>query len=223
MPGQDNLTWVFPVRLESGRTVSWKVDSFDLNIWFKQEVGRYPRRERGDKDEREDILQNWVRLEPRLRAEAEEEARLGVRLGIDGMRTNANEWRHAQSTPAEELPPLSDPQRAAAKSLGIPEEAYARTILAEERTARELLTKTEMLARLLAEKLRGISPSATIESVVLRTLEDRFDVVVRLNGKVVPLRVNEEVVDSLFEAGSLEADQRISRILDATVGVLERP
>ena len=220
LPEQNNLTWIFPVRLNGGKPIPWRVDSFDLNVWFKQELGRYPHRERGDKDEREDILQNWSQLEPRLRAEAEKEAQLGFRLGVDGMRTSPGEWSRAQSTPKEELPPLNDAQRSAAKSLGISEEAYARMILAEERTANELLTRTKMFAHFLAEKLHRMSSSATVENVVLRTLENRFDVTIKLNGDVIPLRVDEEVVSNLFESGSLEAERRISRILSATIGAL---
>jgi hypothetical protein len=157
-----------------------------------------------------------------LRLEAEKEAQLGMRLGVDGMRTNAGEWSRAQSIAREELPPLSDPQRAAAKSLGISEEAYARMIFAEERTGSGLLTKTEMFARLLVEKLRQLRSNATVETVVLRTLENRFDIAIRLNGDVIPLRVNEDVVNDLFESGSYAAERRLSRILNTTIGVLER-
>ena len=47
-PAYNNLTWVFPVRIE-GRAdeVPWKVDDFDLSMSFKESLGRYPRHERG--------------------------------------------------------------------------------------------------------------------------------------------------------------------------------
>ncbi len=225
-PAQNNLTWIFSVRLNNGEPVDWKVDSFDLNMWFKEAVGRYPRHDRGDKDEKEDILENWSLVEPRLRKEAERETQLPARIGVDGMRTSVSEWSQARAAPIEELPPLSDAQRATAKSLGISEEAYSRMLFAGERTSNQLLAKTEMFARLLAEKLRGLNSKAAVESVILRTLENKFDVVVRLNGTVIPLRVNEDVVEDvvndLFESGSAEGEQRLSRILNATVGARER-
>jgi hypothetical protein len=222
LPAQNNLAWTFPVRLDGRGPVPWSVDSFDLSVWFKEAVGRYPRRDRGDEDEKEDIRENWSQVEPRLRAEAEREARLPAMLGVDGTRTSADEWSQARSIPKEDLPPLSDPQRAAAKSLGVSEEAYARMVFASERTSKKLLTKTERLARFLAEKLRGAGSKATVEDVTLRTLENRFDVAIKLNGDVIPLRIDEDVVDDLFESGSAEADQRLARILSAMIGIPEK-
>lgn len=221
-PAQANLTWVFPVRLDGRGPIDWNVDSFDLNLWFKEAVGRYPRNEKGDQEEKEDILENWIRVEPRLRAEAEREAQLGVKISVDGMRASGSERSYVQLIPREELPPLSGPQRAVAKSLGASEEAYARMLLAEQRTARLLLARIEMFARLLVKKLQDLGSKATLESVVLRTLENKFDIEIKLHGNVIPLRINKDLVDELFESGSAEAEQRLSRILNTTVGVRER-
>src|SRR5437016_990171 len=115
LPAQSKLTWVFPVRLDGRGPIDWNVDSLDLNLWFKEAVGRYPRSEEGDHEEKEDILENWSRFEPRLRAEAQKEAQLGMKVVIDGIQASASERSKAQLIPKEELPPLNGPQRAAAR------------------------------------------------------------------------------------------------------------
>lgn len=212
-PAQNNLTWTFKVRLNGGEPVEWKVDSFDLGIWFREAVGRYPRHERGDNDEKADILDNWPTIEPRLKVEAEKEASLGVKIGVDGMRFGAKESQEAYSIPKEELPPLTDGQREVAKKLGIPEEGYARSFVAGERTSNWLLEKTKRFADVLQRKLSEIQPDAHVESVILRTTERRFDVLVGVSGRAVPIRVREDVIDDLFEAGSEAADRSLSRIL----------
>jgi hypothetical protein len=220
-PAPNNLTWVFPVKLDGRSPIDWKVDDFDLSIWFKEAVGRYPRHEGGDQEEKEDILENWSRLEAKLRQQVEKQAQLPFELGVDIGRTGPEEWRRAQAMPKEELPPLSDAQRATAKRLGVSEESYARMIFGQELTAKSSLVRTEMLARLLSKKLCDLGSKATIEKVVWRTLDDKFDVAVKLNGDIIPLRIDEGLVDSLFDSGSADAEQRLARILSATVGLRE--
>ncbi len=214
LPAHNNLTWIFPVRVNGREEFPWKVDSFDLNIWFKEEIGRYPRHERGDKDEKDDILENWPRLEPRLRSEAEKEIGLPFRIAVDGMRFSARCLDEARSIPANELPPLSDPQREGAKSMGISEEEYARSLVAGERTWNLLLEKTERLANFLQERLALFANDAKLRSVILRTFDEKFDVEVLLHTQAVHLSVRESVVDDLFEAGSAEADSSLNRILE---------
>jgi hypothetical protein len=217
-PAQSNLTWTFRVRLNGGEPVDWRVDSFDLGIWFKDAVGRYPRNERGDSEERADILENWPRVEPRLRAEAEKEVGLGVKIGVDGMRFGAKESQEAYSIPKEDLPPLTDGQREVARKLGISEEGYARSFVAGERTSEWLLEKTARFANLLQRKVAAIRPEAKVEAVFLRTTERRFDIVLKLCGREVPLRVSEDLVDDLFESGSRQAERGLERLLQLNVG-----
>lgn len=214
LPAQSNLTWIFKVRLDGRGPIVWKVDSFDLSMWFKDVIGRYPRHERGDKDELEDLKENWDQFEPRLRLEAEREARLGIRIGVDGMRTGTKEWSQAQAIPTSDLPPLSDPQRRAAQKMGIPEEDYARSFVAGEKTANWLLSKTQRLANLLQEYSKPVNSAAKLETIVLRTFEERFDVEFSVEGRVIPIRIRESVVDDLFEAGSAQAEQDLKRILE---------
>ena len=214
LPEQRNLTWVFPVRLNGRDIVEWKVDSFDLNTWFKEALGRYPKHDRGDKDELLDVLENWPVLEPRLKAEAEKQVEFGVSISVAGFRTRASEWDAAKMVPKEELPPLTDAQRDAAKKMGVSEEDYARSFMAGEKTWNILLDRTRQLARVLQGVVREISPEAVVESVVLRTWEERFDVDIREGEKRIPVRIEEDIVRRLFEGGSAEAERSLRRVLD---------
>jgi hypothetical protein len=212
---------VFKVRVDGREPIEWRVDTFDLDTWFYDVVGRYPRSQGGDQ-EQEDIQANWPRLEPRLRKEIEREARLPFKIVVDGTRTSPDEWSRAQAIAKAELPPLSEAQRATAKSLGVAEEAYARMIFAAEHTSKKLLAKAEMFGRLIAEKLKALGSQGRVESVALRTLENRFDVGIRVNGSVIPLRIKEDLADDIFESGSADAEERLARILSTTIGILER-
>ena len=222
LPAQNNLIWVFPVRLNGREPIDWKVDDFDLNLWFNEAVGRYPRNQGGDREEKDDILENWSLVEPRLRVEVEKEAQLGMKIEVDAMQASPSERRKAQLIPKESLPPLSRGQKEAAKRHGYSEEAYARMLVAEQRTARFLFLRIELFARLLVKKLQNMGSKATIESVILRSLNNKFDLELKLDGNIIPLSINKELVDDLFESGSSDAEQRLQRILNITVGAQER-
>ncbi len=212
-PAQNNLTWVFHVRVDGREPIPWKVDSFDLNNWFKEVFDRYPRHEKGDKDEKEDILNNWSQFEPRLRVEAEKEAGLPVKIGVDGMRFSTRYTDEARSIPPDQLPPLSDPQRAAAESMGVSEEAYARNLVVGEKTWNELLEKTKRLADVLQHRLAELATEAKLETVILRTFDRTFDAEIRLEDRTLPVRIRESIIDDLFEGGSEQAKVNIDRIL----------
>ncbi len=142
-----------------------------------------------------------------------------MEIAVDGIRVSPGDWEAIRKVPAGDLPPLTPPQREVARKLGIPEQDYARSALAGERTQESLLRKTERFATLLQRRLAEIAPGATVSRVTLRTLNDRFDVEVAVNNSTLPLRIDEHVVDDLFERGSADAEQRLHRIL-STVSVL---
>jgi hypothetical protein len=213
-PAHNNVTWLFKVRVDGRAPIDWRVDSFDLSTWFKEVVGRYPNHERGDNGEKADILENWDQIEPRLRAEAEKEAGLGVKIGVDGLRFGAKESEEAYSIPTEDLPPLIDAQKEVARKLGVSEEGYARSFVAGEKTSNWLLEKTKRFADLLQERVPTSRPGAQVESVILRTTERRFDVEVRVNGGTVLVRVREALVDNILESGSEQAERNLGRLLD---------
>ncbi len=143
-----------------------------------------------------------------------------MEIAVDGWRAGAAERELARSLPPDQLPRLTDQQRSVAKKLGIPEEEYARSVVAGERNRDALLIKTERLARLIEQRIEGLGIGAHVNRVTLRTVQDRFDVEMQINGRVLPLRIEESVVDDYFENGSKEAEERLGHIFDrALVGL----
>jgi hypothetical protein len=143
-----------------------------------------------------------------------------MQISVEGWKASPSEWEAVRNIPRDQLPELTAEQKAVVRQLGITEEDYARGALAGKRTQDVLLVKTEMFARLLERRISDLGFRATVESVVLRLLEERFDVLLTVNGTKIPLRIRENIVDDLFEAGSAEADEKLSRILSTTLGVL---
>jgi hypothetical protein len=144
-----------------------------------------------------------------------------MQIAVDGPRGSASAQDAVRRIPKEGLPQLTEAQKRVARQLGASEEAYARMILEGERAHDELLVKTEMFARLLQKKLRETGSKAEIENVLLRTLDGKFEVEIDVNGRVVPLRIREDLIDDLFEAGSPDAEERLARILRTTLGLVE--
>jgi hypothetical protein len=143
-----------------------------------------------------------------------------MEIAVDGWRSGATDWDAVRNLPAEQLPQLSEEQRAVAKKLGISEQDYARSLVAGERSREALLVKTERLARLLEQRIAALGIGGRVNRVVLRTIQDRFDIEVQLNGRVLPLRIEESIADDYFESGSADAEKRLAQILDrAFVGM----
>jgi hypothetical protein len=137
-----------------------------------------------------------------------------ITVSVDGSRTEPQVWEAVRALPKDQLPPLTPAQREVAASLHIPEKDYARSVEAARRTTDELLKKAERFARVLNERIRTRNQEIQVERVALNTLEQRFEILLRVNGEVETLRVAERVVDGLFEDGSREAEENLSRILD---------
>jgi hypothetical protein len=142
-----------------------------------------------------------------------------MQISVDGWKASPSVWSAVRGIPKDQLPSLTEEQKAVARKLGVSEEDYARSALAGERTQAALLAKTETFARLLDKTIHDLGFSASVEKVVLRIIEDRFDVLLDMKGTKLPLRINEALVDDLLESGSVEADEKLKRILNITVGV----
>jgi hypothetical protein len=137
-----------------------------------------------------------------------------MQVSVGGSRTERADWEAVRGLSKEELPPLTPAEKQTARTLRIPEEDYARNALAARRTAEKLIEKSARFARLLADKARAANPDLKVEAVRLDTLDDCFDVNMTFHGAPVPLRVAEEIVDDLFERGSRDAEERLSRIVE---------
>lgn len=137
-----------------------------------------------------------------------------ITISVDGSRTEPRVWEAVRALPEDQLPPLTPAQREVAASLHIPEKDYARSVEAARQTTDELVKKTERFARLLNERVRRRNKRAQVERVSLNSWDQRFEVLLRVDGELETLGVSEGVVDSLFEEGSREAEEKLSRILD---------
>jgi hypothetical protein len=143
-----------------------------------------------------------------------------MEITVDGWRASPEDWDAVRSVPVDQLPPLTEQQREVARKLGVPEPDYARSALAGERTQEALLHKTERLARLLADRMQAAGLPGEIARAVLRTFDHRFDVELKVNDRRLPLRIDEDLVDDYFDGGSLEAEERLGRILErALIGL----
>ena len=137
-----------------------------------------------------------------------------MQIAVDGIRTSVADWRAAQKLPAERLPSLSPAQRETALKLHISEEDYARSTFAAQGTHEKLLQKTERFARWLQSALQRKAADTEIKTVILNTWDGKFEVVAGRNGAPLFFKVDEDIVDALFESGSPEAEQRLGRVLD---------
>lgn len=140
-----------------------------------------------------------------------------MQVSIRAPRTFSADWDRAYDVPREQLPPLTPEEKNRARSLYMNDEEYARNRLATGWSAEKQLARTARIAKFLQQKLEAIDPRARIEQVVLDTLSGKYEVEISIDGVHVPAAIREGVVDELFEAGSPDAEQRISRILDLTL------
>src|SRR5437764_12579309 len=189
VPAQNNLTWVFPVLIDEASR-EWLVDSFDLNLWFKEALGRYPASTRGDRETLQDLKANWETLRSRFYVELKKQAELGMVLGVEGIRITGTEWDKARRLKPEDLPPLNQVQREAAKKMKVSEEEYARGFVAAEQSKAALLAKTERLARFISDQISRIAPSAKVQRILL-SVDHGFEVVLMIEGASTPVRISE--------------------------------
>ncbi len=140
-----------------------------------------------------------------------------MNISVEGGRTSITDWEAVRSLPVSDLPPLTAEQRIVAKKMGIVEADYARSALAGQRTMEKLFEKTERFGRYLQRALSRKSREASIESVTLNTWDGKFEISVREAGRLIPLRVDEDIVDDYFDSGSRDMEERLARILDLTL------
>ncbi len=139
---------------------------------------------------------------------------MSVEISVRGGRISPAEWDAIQALPKEDLPPLTPEQQQVARKMRIPEADYARGALASKQGAEKLLDVVERFARLVRVKLQGRAPSLELKRVALDTLIGKYEVEANLNGHTLTFRVDEELVDDLFEGGSEIAEKRLDRVID---------
>jgi hypothetical protein len=140
-----------------------------------------------------------------------------MEITVEGWRAGREERNEAAKLSASDLPPLTDEQKAVARKMGISEESYARSTYAGRRSQDRLVEKTKRFARMLEKKLVDISGGAGIERVRLITIDHEFRIDISTNGRTVPFRVSEEMVDDLFEGGPGAIEEQIANRLQTVL------
>jgi len=145
--------------------------------------------------------------------------KLRMRIEIEGWRAGDEERREAASVPTDRLPGLTDGQRAVARKLGISEERYSRSAYAGRLNQQRLLEKTRRFGSALEERLRARFRGAQINLIRLVTIDHEYCIEISANGKRVPFRVSEDMVDEFIERGSAAAGETIERNLETVLNV----
>jgi hypothetical protein len=136
---------------------------------------------------------------------------------IRGARSNSREWIKAQHVSPDELPKLDKKQKAEARRGNISEEAYARTILAEQFTLQKLLQRLSRFGRWLNAKIVERDASIQIESLELDTLAGRIEVTVSSAGEKFDFEIDENLIERFLTTGSAESESAIFRLLDVYI------
>jgi hypothetical protein len=136
---------------------------------------------------------------------------------VTGWRSSSEGWLRAQQLPAQDLPHLSEEQKAIAREFGASEEDYARSVYAAALCRRELLAKTERLGELLETTMRAKFLDASVQMIELRTFDGNFQIVAIVRGQDARLRISEELVDELLVSGSKELEARLARIVELSL------
>ena len=136
---------------------------------------------------------------------------------IEGWRAGGDERKEAASVPTDQLPVLSDEQKAVAKKFGMSEDAYARSAYAGRRNQERLVEKSKRLADLLKERLAALSGAAQIDRVRLVTIEHEYRIDISVNDAKIHFRLPEEMVDDFVEGGSAHVGQQIVDRLGAVL------
>jgi len=97
----------------------------------------------------------------------------------------------------DELPKLSDEQRARAQKLHISERAYAVAIKAAELASERASEKLEQVARLIAEAVRKRDPGGQLKSVVWDFYTHSFQFVTRHDSTECLHSIPTEIVDDV--------------------------
>jgi hypothetical protein len=128
---------------------------------------------------------------------------------IEGWRGGTGFVKKARNLTTEQLPRLTEAQKATAKKMGITEEDYARMAYAGMRSQEQLKEKTERFARNLKPTLDGLSPAWEIERIRLIVIEHEYRIDFSGQGQKAMLRIPEELVDDYLEGGVAGAWQQI--------------
>jgi len=142
-----------------------------------------------------------------------------MEVRVDGNRSSSENWMVAQTAPAKELPALTPEQQKFAVKFGMSNDVFARRLLAEELGRKDLERRAEQAAQLIERLASNKGIALRVDHVWVKTIEGKLRFDVESSGRHALILVSEELIDELFESGSLSAEESISRIIDVSLPV----
>lgn len=140
-----------------------------------------------------------------------------IQIIVQGYSTSVNEWARADQALKQELPQLTQEQKAFARRYGIPEERYARKVLAGQYGQEKLRTEAERFARSLeaavAELKNERGFEVEIEMVVYTAIDREFTCHLREGSKEFTVQISSVKVADHLESGDPALEVRLRQQL----------
>jgi len=136
---------------------------------------------------------------------------------VRGARSSSRDWSAAQRAPLDDLPQLNDEQKAEARRGNLSEEAYARTLYAQQLSGQTMLQRLLRFGQWLNAKIEERNPGFRVERVELATLSGRIEISLSEGGEAFDIEIDEDLVERFLTTGSSESENSIFRLLDVYV------
>ena len=140
-------------------------------------------------------------------------------IRVEGNRSTVESWARVRNISPRELPSLSPEEKDYAAELGLSAEDFARDQLAADLSREELGRRAEIVGRLVDSWFRRHGILGQVKEVWLMTFLGKFRVGVEMSGGSFSCLIEEDVITSLLEAGSQQAEQQLERLLTANFGL----
>jgi len=140
-----------------------------------------------------------------------------VEVYVRGARSSTRDWLAAQRVPSNELPKLDDEQKAEARRGNIREEAFARTVYAQQLTGQATLHRLLAFGRWLEAEIEGISPGSKIDSVELTTWDGMLHIQGKNGYDAFSFDLNEDLVERFLTTGAADLESAILRVAEIFV------
>ncbi len=125
------------------------------------------------------------------------------------------DWQKANTLPKEELPRLTEIQRERARTLRVPDQAYAIALKAGELARKRLEGEMERVEGLIASAAKRRGAEVTV--VIWDFVESQFKFLARQNGREREHTIPGAIVDDLL-LGKEGADRRLKEEVDFLLG-----
>jgi hypothetical protein len=138
--------------------------------------------------------------------------------------TSAEEWKRAMAVPGSELPLLSVQQREIARKLNIPEEEYARNVLAGSYGWERTRERAHNLGEAVQAAIRPLDVCYRVTAVIRGVNRVGWVVRIETSRGDVNVLLSKELADGLLDSGSeSEKEQLRIRVLSSLEQAKLRP